>query len=313
MNKKITFPELIETVATATETSKRTSEVFLKELFAVISNSLVNGENVRIKNFGQFKLTEVGERKSVNVNTGEEMQIPSHTKVTFTPDKSLADAINMPFASFETVEISGNATEEELKMMSSADQLPEKATESLPQEEDVAVAGDDVKEVEQESADDVVVAGGDDDVATLDEQPEVENSSMKEQPAVITEETGDTRVEADDAEKQEDEEDAVTVSDEAESGDAEGEESGGGAEEADSDMSEQEGGEIEYYQDGVLDEHVQGAGDGIFYLPDISAHPRYDVPFPFLGEESERKAEELVVDLCPDVPHYACPQRHHNG
>ena len=147
MNKKITFPELIETVATATETSKRTSEVFLKELFAVISNSLVNGENVRIKNFGQFKLTEVGERKSVNVNTGEEMQIPSHTKVTFTPDKSLADAINMPFASFETVEISGNATEEELKMMSSADQLPEKATESLPQEEDVAVAGDDVKEV----------------------------------------------------------------------------------------------------------------------------------------------------------------------
>ena len=201
MNKKITFPELIETVATATETSKRTSEVFLKELFAVISNSLVNGENVRIKNFGQFKLTEVGERKSVNINTGEEMQIPSHTKVTFTPDKSLADAINMPFASFETVEISGNATEEELKMMSSADQLPEKVTESLPQE-DVVVA-DDVKEVEQESADDVVVAGGDDDVATLDEQPEVENSSMKEQPAVITEETGDTKVEADDAEKQE--------------------------------------------------------------------------------------------------------------
>lgn len=243
MNKKITFPELIETVATATETSKRTSEVFLKELFAVISNSLVNGENVRIKNFGQFKLTEVGERKSVNVNTGEEMQIPSHTKVTFTPDKSLADAINMPFASFETVEISGNATEEELKMMSSADQLPEKATESLPQEEDVAVAGDDVKEVEQESADDVVVAGGDDDVATLDEQPEVENSSMKEQPAVIIEETGDTKVEADDAEKQEDEEDAVTVSDEAESGDAEGEESGGDTEEADSDMSEQVGGE----------------------------------------------------------------------
>lgn len=239
MNKKITFPELIETVATATETSKRTSEVFLKELFAVISNSLVNGENVRIKNFGQFKLTEVGERKSVNVNTGEEMQIPSHTKVTFTPDKSLADAINMPFASFETVEISGNATEEELKMMSSADQLPEKATESLPQE-DVVVAGDDVKEVEQECTGDVVVAGGDDDVATLDEQPEVENSSMKEQPAVITEETGDTKVEADDVEKQEDEEDARTGSDEADGGDAEGcGESVDDTEEADNGMGEQ--------------------------------------------------------------------------
>lgn len=134
MNKKITFPELIEAVATATETSKRTSEVFLKELFAVVTNSLVNGENVRIKNLGQFKLTEVGERKSVNVNTGEEMQIPSHTKVTFTPDKSLADAINMPFASFETVEISNNATEEELKLMSSTQQLPEKESQGTLRE-----------------------------------------------------------------------------------------------------------------------------------------------------------------------------------
>ena len=71
MNKKITFPELIESVATTTEASKRTSEMFLKELFAVIADSLVKGENVKIKNFGQFKLTEVVERKRVNFNTGE--------------------------------------------------------------------------------------------------------------------------------------------------------------------------------------------------------------------------------------------------
>ena len=49
MNKKITFPELIESVATTTEASKRTSEMFLKELFAVIADSLVKGENVKIK------------------------------------------------------------------------------------------------------------------------------------------------------------------------------------------------------------------------------------------------------------------------
>ena len=121
MNKKITFPELIESVATTTEASKRTSEMFLKELFAVIADSLVKGENVKIKNFGQFKLTEVGERKSVNVNTGEEMKIPSHTKVSFIPDKVLADAINMPFANFEAIELSDNISESELKIMASTE------------------------------------------------------------------------------------------------------------------------------------------------------------------------------------------------
>ena len=124
MNKKITFPELIEAVAATTETSKRTSEMFLKELFAVVSEALVKGENVKIKNFGVFKLTEVGERKSVNVNTGEEMKIPSHTKVSFSPDKSLADAINMPFSSFEAVELSDNITEDDLIRMTSPD-LPD--------------------------------------------------------------------------------------------------------------------------------------------------------------------------------------------
>ena len=141
MNKKITFPELIESVATTTEASKRTSEMFLKELFSVISDSLVKGENVKIKNFGQFKLTEVGERKSVNVNTGEEMKIPSHTKVSFVPDKSLADAINMPFASFEAVELSGNITDDELKTMVSTELVGRNM-----RNEDVIEAGQEVAE-----------------------------------------------------------------------------------------------------------------------------------------------------------------------
>ena len=137
MNKKITFPELIEAVAATTETSKRTSEMFLKELFAVVSEALVKGENVKIKNFGVFKLTEVGERKSVNVNTGEEMKIPSHTKVSFSPDKSLADAINMPFSSFEAVELSDNITEDDLIRMTSPDLPDENNTDISPIEEDV--------------------------------------------------------------------------------------------------------------------------------------------------------------------------------
>ena len=121
MNTKMTFPELVEAVAAATSSPKRVSEIFLKELFATVADTLRSGENVRVRNLGLFKLTNVESRKSVNVNTGEEMEIPSHRKVTFVPEKSLADAINMPFASFETVVLEDDLTEDDLRMMSSID------------------------------------------------------------------------------------------------------------------------------------------------------------------------------------------------
>lgn len=126
MNKKMTFPELVDAVASATETSKKVSETFLKELFSLIADTLRSGENVKVKNLGIFKLIDVEARKSVNVNTGEEIEIPSHRKVSFMPDKSIADAINMPFASFETVVLSDNLSENELKKISSVEDADER-------------------------------------------------------------------------------------------------------------------------------------------------------------------------------------------
>lgn len=121
MNSKVTFPELVDAVAAATECPKRVSELFLKELFTVISEALRNGESVRVRGLGLFKLTNVEARKSVNVNTGEEMEIPSHRKVSFVPEKALADAINAPFVGFETVVLDDNLSEEEIQLMASID------------------------------------------------------------------------------------------------------------------------------------------------------------------------------------------------
>lgn len=121
MNSKVTFPELVDAVAAATECPKRVSELFLKELFTVISEALRNGESVRVRGLGLFKLTNVEARKSVNVNTGEEMEIPSHRKVSFVPEKALADAINAPFVGFETVVLDDNLSEEDIQLMASVD------------------------------------------------------------------------------------------------------------------------------------------------------------------------------------------------
>lgn len=114
MNQKITFPELVNAVAEATKTSKRVSEDFLKELFSLIASTLATGENVKIKKLGTFKVSVVEQRKSINVSTGEEYIIPEHRKITFIPDKELAEAVNEPFAAFESVELADEITEEML-------------------------------------------------------------------------------------------------------------------------------------------------------------------------------------------------------
>lgn len=135
MNNKVTFPELVEQVAQYANTSKRMSELFLKELFATISQSLIDGESVKVKGIGTFKLTEVSPRKSVDVNTGEEIEIPGHKKLSFAPDKDMAEAINQPFMHFETEILDDDVTDDQLAAID-AGEPTETPAEAAPVEEE---------------------------------------------------------------------------------------------------------------------------------------------------------------------------------
>lgn len=108
MNEKISLPALVQLHALKTGDTKKQSEDFIKEFFGLISSSLVEGEQIKIKSLGVFKTVQVGARKSVSVSTGEESLIPAHRKVVFTPSKEIADRINEPFEMFETVEVNDN-------------------------------------------------------------------------------------------------------------------------------------------------------------------------------------------------------------
>ena len=114
MNNKITFVEIVDTIAESTSTSKRVCELFLRELFSTISQALIDGETVKVKGIGTFKVVKVKPRKSVDVSTGEAINICGHSKMSFTPDKSLADAVNQPFAQFESVFLDDAMTDEQL-------------------------------------------------------------------------------------------------------------------------------------------------------------------------------------------------------
>ena len=119
MNEKITLQDIINLLCAKHDMTKKDAELFVKTMFDLIEEALANEKYVKIKGFGTFKLTEVDARESVNVNTGERFEIQGHSKVTFTPDTTMKDLINKPFAHFETVvlndgvELEGTLTEEE--------------------------------------------------------------------------------------------------------------------------------------------------------------------------------------------------------
>ena len=114
MNNKVTFNEIVESIAESTSTSKRVCELFVRELFSTISQALIDGDSVKVKGIGTFKITKVKSRKSVSVSTGETINIGEHSKLSFTPDRALAEAVNQPFAQFETVFLDDAVTDEKL-------------------------------------------------------------------------------------------------------------------------------------------------------------------------------------------------------
>ena len=131
MNEKITLPVLTTLLSRATGDSKKQSEDFLREFFSLISATLQNGESVKIKNIGVFKLIEVEARKSVNVTNGAANEIPAHRKVVFIPSKELAADVNEPFEMFETVELAApiEDVEDGAEIV-----IPESGLEDFPEE-----------------------------------------------------------------------------------------------------------------------------------------------------------------------------------
>lgn len=103
MSDKTTRQDLVDFLIEHHQMEAADAEAFVKAFFTLIEEALVRDRYVKIKGLGTFKLIEVNARESVDVNTGERIQIKEYTKVSFIPEASVRDAINKPFAHFETV------------------------------------------------------------------------------------------------------------------------------------------------------------------------------------------------------------------
>lgn len=94
---------IADTVAKKHKITVKEAEKFVSAMFDVMNEGLKTDKLVKVKGLGTFKVQAVKPRESVNVNTGERVLIEGHDKVSFTPDVTMKELVNKPFAQFETV------------------------------------------------------------------------------------------------------------------------------------------------------------------------------------------------------------------
>ena len=148
MSNKLSIQDLASAYAEKSGTDQKSALAFVKTVFEIVEEFISTDKVVKIKGFGTFKLISVSDRESVNVNTGERIVIAGHTKLSFTPDASLRDAVNRPFADFETTPINENTSIEAMeKLPSHNEALPSgEGSEDYAEEQNLVVVEETVLE-----------------------------------------------------------------------------------------------------------------------------------------------------------------------
>lgn len=100
---KISIQDLSSVLVEKRGLSKKDASAFISTMFDIVQQELEKDKIVKIKGLGTFKIIDVDDRESVNVNTGERVLIEGHGKISFVPDSLMKELVNKPFSQFETV------------------------------------------------------------------------------------------------------------------------------------------------------------------------------------------------------------------
>ena len=180
---KLTIQEVAKILTEKNGLEAREASRFAAEMFSIILQRLQEGDAVKVKGLGTFKIINVEARESVSVRTGERVVIDSHAKVTFTPDALMRELVNKPFSQFETVVLNDGVEFDDIKDDSAEDVAEEPMVEE-PVVEEPVVAEQPVVE-EQTVTEEVVPA---DEEIVVEEPVVVEEASAVEEETPIVEE-----------------------------------------------------------------------------------------------------------------------------
>lgn len=195
--------------------AKADAETFVSAMFTLINEALASERAVKVKGLGTFKVISVAARKSVDVNTGAPIVIDGRDKISFTPDSSLRDEVNKPFAQFETVvvndgvdfsEIDRKFEEEERASTEEASTEEAEDSSEVAEVAEVAEVQSNGREGSTKDTEDTEETGSTKDTEDTEDIPEVteeagstkDTKDTEETPEVtevkpeVTEETGST-------------------------------------------------------------------------------------------------------------------------
>ena len=172
MSDKLNHSDLSALLAKEAKISGAKAELFTKAMFELIIEGLEQDGIVKINGLGTFKITDVADRSSVNVNTGEKIEIKGHKKITFLPADTLKESVNQPFEMFEPVEVDENyKDEDDSAEVVAAENVVEKLVDAIESVEDTSVAAEIVEEFSA--------------VGEIEEEMPAEESRVEEQVAVV--------------------------------------------------------------------------------------------------------------------------------
>lgn len=198
MDAKLNQSDLISLLAKGGNISVAKAELFTKNFFELIIEGLEKDGIVKINGLGTFKITDVASRGSVNVNTGEKIEIKGHRKLSFTPADALRDIVNQPFAMFEPVEVDDSYQPETVEETENDDAVDtaesvvnaDETVEVVEIEAEQPQLNDENTETESTATEESVETALEEeteDAETVVEEsvsPEVEEQTVDEEPAV---------------------------------------------------------------------------------------------------------------------------------
>lgn len=184
---KITLTTIAEELVSRNGVSKEVADNFVRAIVETIEKGLREDGLVKVKGLGTFKLMEMSDRGSVDINTGERITIKGYRKVSFTPDSAMKEFVNRPFAHFEPTELNeGYPAEEEQQEAAVDEGVANETTDAIePLEAPLSsdIQPDKVESKELESPEEDTAASNETIVVEADEVPEVEDEA-----AVVPEE-----------------------------------------------------------------------------------------------------------------------------
>ncbi|MHB8811560.1 MAG: integration host factor subunit alpha [Desulfobulbaceae bacterium] len=94
MSSNVTRKELAVAVNEQLGISQRNSSDIVDTIFAVLKDSLVEGESVKLVQFGTLTVRNKSPRRGRNPRTGESMTITKRQMISFRPSKQLRERLN---------------------------------------------------------------------------------------------------------------------------------------------------------------------------------------------------------------------------